>query len=104
MFIYIYTYHLGGGGVPGEVVHSGRGQVMLVGLRDLLQRILMWHSCIHAKVPKSTHFHFIKSNLKTTSAAELMYCFFVLHQNLTMKIIPKCQGSLFAMEAYLKKM
>lgn len=48
------THHVCGSVAPGDVMHSGRRQVMLVRLRNLLQRILMRNTCIHTQIPTNT--------------------------------------------------
>lgn len=46
------THHLCRGCVPGEVVHSRGGQVVLIVLRELLELVLVvWEASIHAEVP-----------------------------------------------------
>lgn len=46
------THHLCRGCVPGEVVHSRGGQVVLIVLRELLELVLVvWQASVHAEVP-----------------------------------------------------
>lgn len=47
-----WTYHLCRGCVPGEVVHSRGGQVMLIVLRKLLELVMVMRKAgIHTKIP-----------------------------------------------------
>lgn len=46
------TYYLGRGGVPGEVVKPGGGEIVLVGLgqrRDVV--LVVRQACVHTQVP-----------------------------------------------------
>lgn len=54
------THHVCGSVAARDVMHSGRCQVMLVRLRNLLQRILMRNTRIHTQIPANT-FHWNKT-------------------------------------------
>lgn len=48
----LMTHHLCRGCVPGEVVHSRGGQVVLIVLRELLELVLVVREAsVHAEVP-----------------------------------------------------
>ncbi len=48
------TDHLCGGGVPGEVVQSWRGQVMLIMLSEW-RDVVLRQAWIHAQIPERKH-------------------------------------------------
>lgn len=68
--VHTNTDHMCWSVAPGDVMHSGGCQVMLVRLRNLLQWVLMRNTCIHTQIPTNTQTFY--SRTQTSARADFV--------------------------------